>query len=428
MRWLLFLMLSVVLIALGCNKKTTSSYARYSDARVKTDVKPYNNICRKQASYQPQERYLNHYQKKILRVNIHIIRSADGSGNFDDELGTWYAKELIKESNRRMANNVKMNLPQNNATPALPVKIELQLTGTNKKDDGIYFHERDTLCWSNKKGGVFSNYSRNQYKQLGIAKDSVYNIFMVEHHPDSIKSPTYKAGLSGIGFKDFMKVTGSFENFCDTIFRANQPPLVLDYTRSAPLLVHELGHALGLAHTWGGHDGCDDTPKHRGCWNVNEPAVPECNPVVSNNVMDYNAYQNAFTPCQIGRMHYYAINHTTTKKFIVKSYCDYDPYNKIVIAKNDSVVWNDIKYLNTNIVVKGKLTINCTLFLPNDAEVIVKPTGQLFLNNAKISNACGGTWKGINMQKDEDKAGELIATPNAIIENAKHQIDFIKGT
>lgn len=38
------------------------------------------------------------------------------------------------------------------------------------------------------------------------------------------------------------------------------------------------------------------------CWNVNEPAGPNCSSInqVSNNLMDYNFSQDALSPCQIG--------------------------------------------------------------------------------------------------------------------------------
>ncbi|PIP55023.1 MAG: hypothetical protein COX07_02175 [Bacteroidetes bacterium CG23_combo_of_CG06-09_8_20_14_all_32_9] len=54
---------------------------------------------------------------------------------------------------------------------------------------------------------------------------------------------------------------------------------------------HELGHNLGLWHTWSQYDYCDDTPYNQGCWNLNEPSTnPLCSLItnVTNNVMDYD--------------------------------------------------------------------------------------------------------------------------------------------
>ena len=71
---------------------------------------------------------------------------------------------------------------------------------------------------------------------------------------------------------------------------------------------HELCHLLGLNHphqysmfSWG---ECADAPMNANCWNVNEPASPDCSSIsqVSNNLMDYNFSQDALSPSQIGIM------------------------------------------------------------------------------------------------------------------------------
>ena len=69
---------------------------------------------------------------------------------------------------------------------------------------------------------------------------------------------------------------------------------------------HELCHLLGLNHphqyssfNWG---VCPDAPMNANCWNLNEPATPDCSAStqVSNNLMDYNAAQSSLAPCQVG--------------------------------------------------------------------------------------------------------------------------------
>ncbi len=70
---------------------------------------------------------------------------------------------------------------------------------------------------------------------------------------------------------------------------------------------HEIGHLLGLNHTFydmpgRGYVDCADAPTHTNCWNVNEPAVPACDSIqkVSNNLMATNVSQSSLSPCQIG--------------------------------------------------------------------------------------------------------------------------------
>ncbi|MDV7393738.1 M43 family zinc metalloprotease, partial [Arthrospira platensis SPKY1] len=115
------------------------------------------------------------------------------------------------------------------------------------------------------------------------------NIFLMPHHPDSVASPTYKPHFGGIALRNAVKVTGWYENG------------VSEWSVRY-VLNHEIGHILSLMHTWAYNDGCDDTPHHPKCWNFTDE--PPCDSLVSNNVMDYNAYQSAWSPCQIGKIHY----------------------------------------------------------------------------------------------------------------------------
>ncbi|WP_165819394.1 M43 family zinc metalloprotease [Flagellimonas aquimarina] len=89
-------------------------------------------------------------------------------------------------------------------------------------------------------------------------------------------------------------------------------------------LTHEMGHYLGLLHTWGNkdcesNDYCDDTPA------VDEPvygriAFLGCNDeaVMIENYMNYSEddVMNVFTKNQIARMHYVLKNHKGRKALL----------------------------------------------------------------------------------------------------------------
>tara|TARA_B100000949_G_scaffold235384_1_gene258258 strand:+ start:23223 stop:24143 length:921 start_codon:yes stop_codon:yes gene_type:complete len=91
-------------------------------------------------------------------------------------------------------------------------------------------------------------------------------------------------------------------------------------------LTHEMGHYLGLLHTWGGrdcahNDYCDDTPA------VNEPifgskAILGCDgeAVMIGNYMNYSddAVMNIFTKDQAERM-YYVLRHHAGRKGLMTS-------------------------------------------------------------------------------------------------------------
>jgi len=101
-------------------------------------------------------------------------------------------------------------------------------------------------------------------------------------------------------------------------------------TNTAHSMNHEIGHTLDLYHTWSGSDFCDDTPEgyvydnismgictldvKANCWeyNPNKPGCPRkpCDEwsKISNNVMDYNSHDPAWTVCQIGRMNQNLLN------------------------------------------------------------------------------------------------------------------------
>lgn len=121
----------------------------------------------------------------------------------------------------------------------------------------------------------------------GVAfKENSVHIFISENAP-RLNGATY------IGVKSWIITGGIYTRY-----------LLNDAYGPASLSAHELGHTLGLDHTWSVDDGCNDTPNNPNCWNVNEPAG--CTPL-SNNLMDYNAGQNALTICQTNRMHYFLL-------------------------------------------------------------------------------------------------------------------------
>lgn len=85
---------------------------------------------------------------------------------------------------------------------------------------------------------------------------------------------------------------------------------------SAHTITHQVGHWLGLQHTWGttsqpgvacGDDGISDTPVTKGWTSCNLTSNNICSSITPENVqnfMEESYCQRMFTPGQVARMHY----------------------------------------------------------------------------------------------------------------------------
>ncbi|MEK7255264.1 MAG: hypothetical protein AAB316_11000, partial [Bacteroidota bacterium] len=172
---------------------------------------------------------------------------------------------------------------------------------------------------------------------------------------------------------------------------------------------------FGLSHSWTGSDGCDDTPKHKNCWS---PSMPNCSDsTASNNVMDYNAYQAAWTPCQLGRIHLsMSRENGTVRKLLSPRWCMLKEAANITIR--DSVHWQGARDLEGNLTIEpgGILKISCRVALPAGAKITVQPGGKLYLDNCRLHNACTGTWQGVEVQEVGKMKGEVIFLGAPVLE------------
>ena len=90
-------------------------------------------------SYIPDTNNISHYEYRYIRINVHIVRNSDSTGNFPDDLGRAYVKKLVEGANRRLMNNQPMQLPLGNETPVVPIMYQYVLNGDSTNEDGIYF-------------------------------------------------------------------------------------------------------------------------------------------------------------------------------------------------------------------------------------------------------------------------------------------------
>lgn len=428
---LLFSGLNLILLSgifQSCAFKIQSHFLQQEDLMHVEDTtnssKRHN--CMQSNHYRPDTNRLADFPMRHVRINFHIIQDPKRTITFNREQGVSYVKQLVKYANYDLRNNKKMMLPKGNNTPVLPIRVQYVLTGkkNDPQDEGVYFHQHPELWKYFKKGKLRNIYSRRVYQKFGVRKGEVVNVFLLEHHPDSVKSPTYKASKDGVGYTNFAKLVGCFQYVNSEDFSSNGRFSSRAYVFEN-LLNHELGHSLGLAHTWNMNDGCDDTPRNEGCWGPN--GDPPCDKeYTSNNVMDYNYMQNAYTPCQIGKIHKKLSRPgSSQRKKLKPTWCEYKEDSAIVIGAFENVVWQGNKDLEGDVIVnnRGSLTIQCRLHIPKGAKIILKPKANLVLDGATITNLCGHEWQGIEVLENPRNAPAIQMKNGAKLENVAHPLN-----
>lgn len=389
----------------GCSKKMVSAFIDPANivtrSRSVSENKPFLSPT-DPGAYIPDTLHMNHTPVRFLRINFHFMNSSDSSRNFDERRSRTFVRDLMHVMQILFDTNIKLWLPADNDIPVIPVNIKYVLTGQGPGDDGIYHHYDDELYYYIHMGNRRNNFDGEVIEKYAIGLDSILNIFILPHHPDSARSKTYKSGCVGIALGNAVKVSGIFEN-------------KLTEWNVRGTFNHEIGHVLGLYHAWMS-DGCEDTPLHdNNCWVLEDPG---CAGRTSNNMMDYNAWQSALSPCQVGIIHKNLSNpNNPVRNLLLKNWCRYIPENKIIIR--DTLVWQGAHDLESDLEIMpgGSLTIHGRVSMPPGSKITVHPGSDLFLEDCEINNDCGQTWQGIEILKKGKKSGRVLQSGKVELKN-----------
>lgn len=409
----LFLLAALpALLLIACRPRTTVTrylLAKPEQAAATTPqqyTRKYGKPCSDWKHFVPDTSHPEYRPMRYLRVNVHVMNSLDSSQNFAPAAARAYFTALLDSANAQLSRNWR-NWRSPEGTPTLPKGYRYVLWPQPDKpnDDGFYFHYDDDLYYFISQGKDMNNYSRKVIDKYAVGKDTIINIFALVHHEDSIKSKTYRTGSQGIALGTDLKLAGLYE--------LKWPP-----GQFSPSLNHEIGHILSLSHAWS-EDGCPDTDNHPNrCWEWSPQ--PPCDQKASCNMMDYNAYQIAMTPCQIARVHATLANEKSApRKCLVPTWCTRNPDQDIIIR--DSTIWQGDRDLEGSVTVAdgAVLTLSCRVSLPAGAQIRVQPGGHLILSDARLHNACKRTWRGIFQEKRGSRSGMVSTVGNVQIENTE---------
>lgn len=377
-----------------------------------------SKVCFNTENYEVNNRNAAHFPVKYIKLAFHFIKHPE-QPFFSAYEASMYANDLVMFCNTQLANNMPMNLPLGNTTPVYPVLYRYVIdTDSVTKKEKVFLHDDAELAFMNKKNNQQNLFWRKQYDKYGIQEDNAIDIFMLEHPQDSIASPTYKASIDGVGMGPWMKIVGAYQQSLDSVTDENGIKQRKWAAQYVGLFNHEMGHILGLSHTWKFNDGCEDTPFHENCWNYSSTAP--CDKEVSNNMMDYNAFQNSLTPCQLGKINFNLTDkYSSIRKYLQNNWCTPEKFKDLVIARNAKVVWQCNKQAEGNIILKenSTLTVSCLLSMPENSSIKIYPGAQLIVDGGKVYNECGLPWKGIEIFSSEKNKGQVEILNKAVVEN-----------
>ncbi|MDR1346080.1 MAG: T9SS type A sorting domain-containing protein [Bacteroidales bacterium] len=356
-----------------------------------------------------------------VKVNIHIWRNDDGTGNYWQDTPAYRdtMRLVFSYLNQIYANNnsYSMNIPGAPLIPDTKVRFEI---------DSFYYYNNSVVA-----NGLPL---QNEYPQHKHTK------YLQDNYPERLKSFDYSFVLYKYEGKGGAAGESSGYNTTNQYIRKYESGDWPHPWSLAVHMAHEFGHNFGLRHTYNSEILQIAHPEF--LWDVFGTTVPSgCNAQsgyvcyhdagwscdyldpnnsCTNNIMGGVSAPYHFSALQCGRIHR-AIRVSALRKYAYG-------YSTTPLIITSNQTWDHTSKYYQNIIVNPgvTLTITCRAEFVPGAAIIVKPGGKLVLNGATLTNGNPDQlWEGIRVEGTTSQRqiaqyqGTVEVTNGSLIENAR---------
>ena len=384
----LFLLLIAICVAVNisaqhfCGTIDADNYERGSCERYKPD--DWGDSLLLLTNYIPNN---DTFPIITIKINAHIWRKDDGTGN------RWLDTEEYRDS-LRMIFDYANGIAANNQ-PYSEIIADAEFI-----PDTRYRFELDTVYYYNNTylANKSSNTELNQYVKTNYP-ERLDNFAL---HMNICNSCDYSGVSTSIGGEVqsvlFVKCyTGRYSG------------LYAD----AQLLIHEIGHNLGLRHPYNSEEiditepeflwdlfgktqqtWCDEQNANIVCYHDFgwDCQVSDTTNTCTNNIMGGTQSGRHYTVLQCARMHR-ALRIANIRKHAYG-------YTNVPLVISREQLWDFTYKSYQDIIVEENttLTVSCRLEMVSQSRIIIKPGGKLIIDGGTITNAHHeGKWRGIEV-------------------------------